>query len=607
LFDFVICKLFGYCFLVIVSLINMYILGLNCYAHEASACLLKDGRVCSLIEEERFNREKHTWKYPAQAIEACLAMEGITINDVDRITFYWQPYKEFTENLSHFLKYLPESLNLLKAPSGSSELTFSKRVLSMYGLPNALRKHLKLSQKPKVEFIEHHLAHAASCFFVSPFEEAAILTIDGRGESITALSAFGKGNKIKKLSEIKVPNSLGHLYAALTAFLGFKPLFDEWKVMGMSAYGKDRYKDVFADILKLKDHGRFDLNLKYFKFHTHGQGCWVSPYFIEKLGPPRESKAEYDQRHFDIACSLQRRVEEAGVHMANHLYERTQCPNLCMTGGVVLNCLMNKKIIERTPFKNFFTMPIANDAGTSMGSALFYYHQTLNKKREFVFENIFLGPEYDNEAIERVLKEKNVVYQKSAQIAKDTARCISQGNIVGWFQGRMEAGPRALGHRSIVVDPRDSKMKDRLNLRVKKREYYRPFAPSVLEEKVNDLFVMPKGQLSPYMILIGDVKEGKQNAIPAVTHADGTARVHTVNKKQNPLYWELISEFEKITGVPVILNTSFNENEPIVNTPEEAVNCFLRTDFDVLAIGDYLVTKDKRALEGLVNINYASV
>ena len=569
----------------------MYVLGISSYAHEASCSLIKDGEIKVVLEEERLNREKHTWKYPQNAIEQCLAREGITIHDIERITFFWRPFREIRGNIGHILKYFPQSLNLLQAPSGSNELSFGKRVIAMNNIGRRLQEHFHLAKPPKVEFVEHHLAHAGSAFFVSPFEEAAILTIDGRGEATTTMMSIGRKNKIQKIKEIKVPHSLGHFYAAVTHHLGFRPFFDEWKVMGMSAYGQDTFVKDFEKIIQLTDRGEFRLNLKYFQFHTHGQAKWVSDVFVKKFGPPRPAPTEYEERHFDIAYALQKVVEKTGVYLAQHLYAVSGLSNLCLTGGVVLNCLMNKKIIEETKFKNFFFQPIANDAGTSLGSALYAYHQQLDKPRGFQFDSVYLGNEFTNDEIERVLIDKNVKYRKSSQIAAETARLIADGKIAGWFQGRMEAGPRALGNRSITVDPRQADMKDRLNARVKKREFYRPFAPSVLEEKASEYFRMPKNQLSPYMILIGDVREEKKKIIPAVTHADGTARVHTVNKQRNPRYWQLISEFEKITGVAVLLNTSFNENEPIVATPEDAVNCFLRTAFDVLAIGDFLVTK----------------
>jgi len=569
----------------------MYILGISSFSHEASCSLIKDGEIRVILEEERFNREKHTWKFPENAIAKCLEIEGITFDDIDRITFFWKPLREVLGNIAHMIKFFPKSLNLLKVQSCGVELSFFQRIRAKQTIRNRIKKHFGLKKVPKVEFVEHHLAHAASAFFVSPFKEAAILTVDGRGESTSTMLSRGEGNQIHKIKEIKVPNSLGHLYAAVTDYLGFRPFFDEWKVMGMSAYGTPAYVEKFQDVVHFKENGEYELNLKYFGFHTRGQDAWLSDAFFEEFGPKREYEGSYDQRHFDIAFGLQAIVEKAGVHLANYLYEVTQLPNLCMTGGVVLNCLMNKRVVEQTPFKEFFFQPIANDTGTSLGSALYYYHHTLGKERKFVFNTAYWGNEYSNEAIEKVLKEKRVFYTKVDDIASQTAQHIAEGKIVGWFQGRMEAGPRALGNRSITVSPLDAKMKTKLNARVKKREFYRPFAPSVLEERVDEYFDIPKGQKSPYMILIGDVKEDKKEIIPAVTHNDGTARVHTVSKEINPKYWALIHAFEKITGVPVLLNTSFNENEPIVCTPEDAVNCFLRTEFDCLAIGDFLVTK----------------
>jgi len=364
-------------------------------------------------------------------------------------------------------------------------------------------------------------------------------------------------------------------------------------VMGMSAYGGDRYVKDFARLIRFQKDGGYRLNLAYFGFHLQGQSRWVSDRFIATFGPRRGPKDPYEQRHYDVAYALQRIVEEAGVHMARHLYDRTRLPALCLTGGVALNCLMNKRIVEETPFQDVFIQPVANDAGTSLGSALYHYHAVLGRPRRYVFRSPYLGLAFSNAEIEEALRAKDVAYQKVEDITRVTAERIAQGKIVGWFQGRMEAGPRALGHRSIVVDPTDASMKDRLNARVKKREHFRPFAPSVLEERVFDYFKMPKDHLSPYMILVGDVRQEKKEVIPAVTHADGTARVQTVNKEISPKYWRLIAEFERIKGVPVVLNTSFNENEPIVNTPQEAIECFLRTDFDVLAIGDFLVEKSE--------------
>jgi carbamoyltransferase len=439
--------------------------------------------------------------------------------------------------------------------------------------------------------VEHHLSHAASAFYGSGFEESAILTWDGRGESTTTLLAVGRGNKIEKLDQISIPHSLGHLFASITDYLGFRSFNDEGKVMGMAAYGRDTYVSRFREVLRLEERGRFNLNLDYFRFHTHGRKQWLSEKFLRSFGPPHGPKDKVEQRHFDIAYALQKTVEEAGVHVARHLYDITRLPSLCMTGGVALNVLLNQRVIEKTPFERFFIQPVASDSGTSFGSALYYYHQICGKPSSRVFDSVYLGPEYTNDEIEAELKSAHVNYVRSENIERDTARHIFDGKIVGWFQGRMEAGPRALGNRSIVVNPMDSSMKSRLNERVKKRESFRPFAPSVLEERVSDFFEMPKSQLSPYMILAGNVRAEKRPLLPAVTHLDGTARVHTVSNKTNPRYWRLIKEFESLSGIGVLLNTSFNENEPIVCTPKDAIRCFLRTEFDVLGIGDFLVTK----------------
>ena len=569
----------------------MYILGITCYAHESTCSLIKDGKIICVIEEERLNREKHTWRYPKLAIQECLDIGSITIDDIDHITYFWKPWKEITGNIYHMLRYFPASLNLLRSESGGNSLLFFRRFLMMKNVGRRIKKQFRLKHVPKIKFIEHHLSHAASAFFVSPYSESAILTFDGRGESTSTMLSYGTNNQIKKIKEIKVPHSLGHLYSAITDYLGFKSFYDEWKVMGLSAYGKETYINDFQDLIIYLGHGEYRLNLKYFKFHTHGTSIWMSDYFLEKFGPKREYSGKYTQHTYDIALALQKLIESIGVRIATDLYKLTKSTNLCIAGGVALNVLMNKAIVKETPFKNYFFQPISNDAGPSFGSSLYYYHQILGYDRGFIFDSVYLGPQYSNKEIESVLISYNLHYEKTENIAKITAEHIASGKIVGWFQGRMEAGPRALGNRSIVVDPRSKDMKDRLNERVKRREFFRPFAPSVLEEKVDEYFIMPKNQLSPYMMLVGDVIEKKRTVIPAITHADGTARVHTVSRKSNPKYWDLISEFEKITGVAVIINTSFNENEPIVNTPKQAVECFLRTEFDVLSIGDYIVIK----------------
>lgn len=567
----------------------MYILGLSCFAHDAAAALIKDGEPVAVVQEERLSRVKHTWRFPEASIRQCLAMAGIAMRDVDAVAYFWKPWRELIGNAAFVARNLPASLNLLRGASGADELTLASRIWAMARLGRRVARAFGAS--PPVRYVEHHLCHAASAFDVSGFDEAAILTIDGRGESSCTLLAQGDGNGIVKLVEHPVPHSIGHLYTAVTSFLGHKPFFDEWKVMGMSAYGKGTYEQAFSDLVHIGPDGGYRLNLDYFDFPTHGQNRWVSREFVERFGPPRAPGSDYDQRHFDLAFALQRLTEGLGLHLAGHLHRLTGSPNLCLAGGVALNVLMNMRIVEEGPFRRVFIQPIATDAGTALGAALHLYHQQMGRPRDYVMEHVYLGPEYDDAEIEAALSGRGLRWRKTPDICAETAAHIAGGKIVGWFQGRMEAGPRALGNRSITVDPRDAAMKDRLNLRVKKREFFRPFAPSVLEERCQDFFEMPGGATSPYMILAGRTKAGKEGVIPAVTHADGTARVHTVSQKTNPRYWQLIREFEKITGVPVILNTSFNENEPIVCTPVHAVECFLRTDFDVLAIGDYLAIK----------------
>lgn len=572
---------------------DIYILGICCYSHESTISLLKNGKVIFVLEEERVSREKHTWKFPVFALKNCFEKFNLSLDDISYITFFIKPFKEISGNLSHVIRYFPTSLNLFKAEyGGGAGLSALERIKLCLQIGKALQKSFESSKKPVVKFIEHHLAHASSCFHLSDFKSASILTIDGRGESTTTLLAKGHDLKIEKLREVPVPHSLGHLYAAITDYLGFHPFYDEWKIMGMSAYGNDDYIEAFDEIVILSKEKLFQLDLTYFHFHTHGNKNWVSSKFIERFGPKRLASEELNQHHYNIAKALQKTVEKAGVHLANELYRLNPgVKNLCMAGGVALNILMNRKIIDETPFESIFIQPMANDAGTAMGSSLYFWHSILNKPRLEPFESAYLGPDFSNDEIEKELKKRNLIYSKEESIAKKVAQLINDQKIVGWFQGKMEAGPRALGNRSILADARSTEMKDRLNLRVKNREFFRPFAPSVLAEQAHEYFDLPQNIDSPYMILSAMVKEHKRAIIPAVTHHDQTARPHTVSKDVNPKYWKLIHEFYQITGVPVVINTSFNENEPIVCHPSEAIECFLRTEMDCIAIGDFLVSK----------------
>ncbi len=567
-----------------------YSLGISAYAHDSSCALLRDGKLVAMAEEERFNRKKHTMDFPVQAIRFCLNREGISIEDISDFSFFWQPWLELRGNLAHFLRFFPSSLNLLNAPSGG-DLKFLERLGKMFTVASEIQSIFHLNKKPHVRFVEHHLSHAASTFYLSGFEEAAILTIDGRGESTSTMFSHGGPKGIEKLLEIRVPHSVGHFYAAVTQYLGFRPFFEEWKVMGMSAYGTDRYVEDFSDLIHWNVEGTYQLNLDYFSFHSHGQKAWLSHKFFEKFGSARDRAGDYGQHEFDIAFALQRTVERLGISLARRLKEITGLKHLCVAGGVSLNCLMNREILGKSGFESVFFQPVANDAGTSLGAALFTYNEKRLGALQQKLEHVYFGPEFSNQEIEIALKASGVNFRFSEDVFSETAGRIAQGKIVGWFQGRMESGPRALGNRSILVDPRRAEMKDKLNANVKRRESFRPFAPSILAEKCSEYFELPGEVLSPYMMLIGNVRPEKKDRIPAVTHADGTARIQTVSENENPRFWRLIKEFEKLSGVPVLLNTSFNENEPIVCTPEDAVRCFLRTNFDVLAIGDYLVEK----------------
>jgi carbamoyltransferase len=571
---------------------TLLVLGLSAYSHEASACLVKNGKPVALVEEERVNREKHTWKFPEGAILEIFRMTNIKPEAIDSVTFFWKPWKEVTDNMRHFLAFFPESLHLFFSGSGSDELSFIHRFILLNQIKKKLLAILPgLNPKIQIFNVDHHLSHAASCFLMSPFEDAAILTLDGRGEAATAFLGKGEGHSITKLSEWRVPHSLGHFYSAITDFLGFYPFYDEYKVMGLSAYGSDRYCNDFKEIVQWLPGGRFHLDLSYFSFHTHGRDRWMSPKFYDKFGPPRQKNMKDEEmiggHYCDIAFAAQSRIEEVAVLAARDLKRRTGSENLVMAGGVFQNCRMNSKIVEKSGFSKFFFQPLANDAGTSLGSALYYTHITQGLKRNHIFDSVFLGPEYQPDEIEKVLKSYNIRYTVPENMAQVCAGYISRGFIVGWFQGRMESGPRALGNRSIIADPRDNTMRDTLNRRIKKRELFRPFAASVLIEYADEYFDLPTE--SPYMQILSRVKTNKVEVVPAIVHVDGTTRVQTVSKSTHPLFRELIEEFHQLTNIPLVLNTSFNDNEPIVMSPEHAIACFLKTGMDVLAIGPFLV------------------
>ena len=568
----------------------MYILGLTAYSHDSSCCLIKDGNVIFQIDEERIDRIKHSSNFPINAIKSCLDFKNLKINDIDKITFFWNPNKEIIFSIFHIIKYFPKSLNLLLSKSGGSENSAIKRILLKKSIKKTLNEYFKTNIDFKIEYVDHHLSHASSVFFVSPFNESAILTIDGRGESTSTMLSYGKNNEIKILQEFKIPHSVGHLYASITDYLGFKPFFDEWKVMGMSAYGTDKLVNKFDNLVKINSNN-YKLNLEYFNFHTHGSKRWLSEKFYKKFGPKKNYKEEYTQRHFDIAYALQKLVEKIGVCLANSIYSKTKSKNLCLTGGVVLNCLMNSEIIKKTKFEKYFFQPIANDPGAGIGSALYYYYNIQKNNRRFNFHSIYLGNNFSEEEIEKCIIKNKLSYRKSENLCYETAQILFSGKIVGWFQGKMESGPRSLGNRSILANPTLPDMKEKINKRIKKREFFRPFAPSILIEELHNYFELPKNITSPHMILTGIVKEEKRKYLPAITHYDNTARVQSVSKKDNKLFWQLLDEFKNISGIPVLLNTSFNENEPIVNSPQEAIDCYLRNKMDCLVIDKFIIDK----------------
>jgi len=580
----------------------MYILGINAYHGDSSACLIKDGSLITAVEEERFRRIKHWAGFPTKSIKYCLESEVLSLEDIDYIAINRNPKANLYKKVLFTLRNRP-SFALIKDSL--------KNALKVKDIKIIMSERLGMKgQKIKAELyhIEHHRAHMASAFFVSPFERAAILSIDGFGDFVSTMMGIGEGNKIEVIDQVNFPHSLGLFYTALTQYLGFPKYGDEYKVMGLSAYGRPIYLKEMEEIVRLKQNGRFELNLDYFVHHSEGVsmlwedsepilGRAYSDRLIEKFGPERRYGEPITEHHQDIAASLQAMYEKAFFHILNYLYERTKIKNLCLAGGCALNSVANGKIFDNTPFKEVYIQPAANDAGGSLGAAYYLYHQIFGKQRNFVMDKVYWGPDFSEAEISEKLKVRseelnNCKIEKidnEDKLCKKVAKYIADGKVVGWFQGRMEWGPRALGNRSILVDPRRAEMKDILNARIKRREPFRPFAPSILLEAVGEYF--EKDYPDPFMIKVYPIKEDKRKVIPAVTHVDGTGRLQTVSKEENPLYYKLIKEFEKITGVPVVLNTSFNENEPIVCTPDEALDCFLRTKMDVLVLGNVIICK----------------
>lgn len=573
------------------------ILGINAFHGDASACLVVDGKLVSAVEEERFNRIKHAAGFPAQSIRYCLSAASIDLKDVDHIAISRNPSAHLHRKLLFSLRNHP-SLDLIR-----SRLSNASRV---HDLKTLLSQSLEVPPeqiKAKLHNVEHHRAHMASSFFVSPFETAALLTLDGFGDFVSCMWGTGRGNSMEIGRWVEFPHSLGILYTAITQFLGFPKYGDEYKVMGLASYGEPEFKDEMSTLLRPTNGLDFELNLPYFVHHSQGvQMTWDSGYpemsnvysdqLATLLGPARPPGESIERRHQNIASSLQKHLEEVEFHLLNALYEKTQSENLCLAGGVALNCVANGKITERTPFRNIYIQPAANDSGTAIGAAFYVHNEVLREPRGFLMDHAYWGPEYSDSQIERDVAASGLPHRRldDAELASWTASRIADGNVLGWYQGRMEFGPRALGNRSILVDPRRTDMKDILNARIKHREPFRPFAPSIKEESTAEYF--EKSHRSPFMLMTYDVRPEKRDVIPAPTHVDGTGRLQTVTQSQNSLYWRLIDAFEQQTGVPVLLNTSFNENEPIVNTPREALDCFGRTKMDALVLGNYVLTKD---------------
>jgi carbamoyltransferase len=557
----------------------VYVLGINATTHDPAVCLLKDGQVVYAIEEERLSRNKFATLRPKLAINKCLELEGIGWGDIDHVGYSWRPLPYFRDETRWRLG------RMFRRPVASvyslvqMEYIFTSHMHDLWYLKQLTGK------KPQV--IDHHLAHCAGTFLVSPFEQAAILSIDNRGEGVTTMFARGKGGRIEVLKKVRIQHSLGKVYSGLTYHLGFRPEFDEYKVMGLASYGKPRYYEVFKKLITLSSDGGFKVNTKLCNVDLDGR---PTKRLIDIIGPLRQRGEPITQQHMDIAASLQKVLEEAVLHLAHHLYKMSKERNLCLTGGVAYNSVANGRLEREGPFERVYTPPCVGDAGTAIGSALYIYNSILGQPRRYVLDSASLGPGYTDQQIKQALDICKVNYRKEKNIAQTAAKLLADGNIVGWFQGRMEFGPRALGNRSILADPRRADMKDLVNKYVKRREEFRPFAPSVLEEELGVYFEAQ--HTCPFMTSVCLVRPEYRDKIPAVTHFDGTARIQTVSRKTNPRYWELIDEFRKITGIAVVLNTSFNvRDEPIVCSPLDALGCFYSSGMDYLAMGDYLVLK----------------
>jgi carbamoyltransferase len=589
------------------------ILGISCFFHDAAAALVQDGVVTAAAEEERFTRVKHDSGFPIRAIEFCLRTGKLRAEDLDWVVFYEKPFIKFERILMSTFQTFPSSFRLFR----ESTARWLSEKLWVKGL---IRKRIGIPSQ-KILFSRHHLSHAASAFYCSPYRDAAILTVDGVGEWSTATFGIGSDRQIELLGEIRFPHSLGLLYSVFTAFLGFEVNEGEYKVMGMAPYGSPKYVDDVRKLLRLGDDGGFSLDMKYFSYHRSTDTAFNAR-FERLFGPPRDPQSRFftessgypsyfgsrpdnyrelarrNQHYADIAASIQKVTEETVLAMARALHARTGLSRLCMAGGVALNSVANGRVLRETPFEDLYIQPAAGDGGGAVGAALHVYHAVLGHPRTFVMEHAYLGEEHPEGAIKRFLDGSSIPYEYLDDDDRLLARVVdalTEGKVVGWFQGRFEWGPRALGNRSILADPRRADMKDIVNTKIKFREPYRPFAPSVLVERAEEFYELSEPERhypARFMLLVVDVKPSKRDVVPAPTHVDGTGRLQTVSKETSPRYHRLIETFGKATGVPVLLNTSFNlRGEPIVNTPQEAFNSFSKSEMDLLVLDRFVVGK----------------
>jgi len=577
-----------------------YVLGINAYHGDVSAALLRDGQLVAAVEEERFRRIKHWAGFPTLAIRQTLEMAGIRGQDVQHVAVSRDPKANLLRKGLFTVTHRPDLRLVLDRVRNAG------KVRDLHG-PLAAALGVPRDDLPALHYVEHHPAHLASAFFVSPFSSAACCAIDGFGDFVSTSFAIGARNRLEVLDKVYFPHSLGMMYTAVTQFLGFHGYGDEFKVMGLAPYGRPRHVDAIRQLVTLTDGGKFELSLDYFRHWSDGVemewddgyptlGRVYSSRLTQLLGPPREPSAPLTAREEDIAHSLQVVYEDCAMHVLNGLWEQTRQDAVCLAGGCAMNSVANGKVRQRTPFRSVYIQPAAGDNGTALGAACYVWHETLHRERTFVMEHAYWGPAHDVDRVLASVPDRDDAWEydiercpTSAETARRAASLVASGHVVGWYQGRMEWGARALGNRSIVADPRRRDVRELINTKIKFRERFRPFAPSIAEEALHDYF--DDAVADPFMQQVYPVRPDKRAVIPAVTHVDGSGRLQTVSARTNPTYYALIKEFEKITGVPVVLNTSFNENEPIVDTPEQALDCFMRTRMDAIVLHNAVIRR----------------